>query len=240
MKSSSESKISASKAQPPGFIKAKIFILDDHPVFRQGLVEMIKEEPDMRVCGQAKTAAEALKAIPRLKPDLALVDISLPDKSGLEVLKEVRAANRKIKLLVVSMHDEALYASRVLQHGGDGYIMKREDPSEIIEAIRDVLNGHLYLSEEVMASMGQEKRKAPSRSKKEESALDRLTDAELEVLELLGQGLSNEEIAKQLHLDLKKVTAQCGAIKKKLKLKTDNALVHYAVCWVETGVTQPG
>ena len=218
--------------------RTKIFILDDHPVFRQGLVQMIKDQPDMVVCGQAKTGSDAVKAIARLKPDLALVDISLPDKSGLDVIREVRASRSKTKLLVVSMHDEALYASRVLRLGGDGYIMKREDPAEIIEAIRDVLNGHLYLSEDVMAKLGQGKTRTPRPSKKKASPLDLLTDGELEILELLGQGHSNEEIARRLGLVAEKVSGACTAVKKKLKLKTDNALVRYAVCWVEDGSTE--
>jgi len=129
-----------------------IYIVEDHPVFREGLAQLVNAEQDLTVCGQAGDAAQALRAIARLKPDLVLVDITLPGKSGLELIKELRPQNHQLKLLVVSMHDEALYANRVLRAGGDGYIMKQEDPEEIIHAIRDVLGGHTYVSEQVMAS----------------------------------------------------------------------------------------
>jgi len=167
-----------------------------------------------------------------LKPYLVLVDISLPGKSGLELIKDLRAADSKVKILVVSMHDEALYANRVLRLGGDGYIMKEEDPSEIVNAIRDVLNDHIYVSEEVLANSGKAVRPAP---RPEERLLDRLCDVELEVLELLGQGKSNEEIAGVMGCGIPKVTSSCAAMRKKLGLTSDNALVRYAVTWIETG-----
>ena len=170
----------------------QIFIVEDHPVFRQGLVHLINGEKDFQVCGQSDNAEEALSEILRLKPSLVLVDISLPGKSGLELIKEIRAATRAVKLLVVSMHDEALYADRVLRAGGDGYIMKQEDPSEIVSAIRDILNGRLYVSEEVMAHMS---KTAPKRAAKEKARLiDQLSDEELEILELLGRGKTRQEI----------------------------------------------
>jgi DNA-binding NarL/FixJ family response regulator len=129
----------------------KIFIVEDHPVFREVLRQLVNREADLTVCGEADDCDQALKAIPRLNPDLVLVDLALPGKTGLELIKELRAVNRQIKLLVVSMHDEALYADRVLRAGGDGYIMKQEDPAEIVHAVRDVLAGHIYVSEEVLA-----------------------------------------------------------------------------------------
>src|SRR5882724_3490770 len=136
----------------PAKPRKKVFIVEDHKVFREGLVQILKGEPDLVVCGQAGSAAQAMRAIPGLDPELILVDITLPGKTGLELIKEVRAVNRKVKMLVVSNHDEALYADRVLRAGGDGYIMKQEDPEEIINAIRDVLEGRIYVSEEVMAA----------------------------------------------------------------------------------------
>jgi DNA-binding NarL/FixJ family response regulator len=181
------------------------------------------------VCGEAGDAKTALKNIRRLKPDLAVVDLGLPGKSGLELIKEIRTLKLPIKLLVVSMFDEALYAQRVLRAGGDGYIMKQEDPQEIISAIRDVLAGHIYVSEDVFVKTTL---KQSSREEKA-GALDLLTDSELEVLELLGQGKSVEEIASQLQLSTAEVGAQNASIRRKLKLKTDNALVRYAVCWTE-------
>src|ERR1043166_5796623 len=130
----------------------KILIVEDHPVFREGLRQLVNREPDLTVCGESDNAAQALKEIPVLQPDLVLVDLTLPGMSGLQLIKEIRALGNKIKLLVVSMHDQALYADRVLRAGGDGYIMKQEDPEDIIHAIRDVLAGHIYVSDEVFAA----------------------------------------------------------------------------------------
>jgi DNA-binding NarL/FixJ family response regulator len=187
----------------------------------------------LTVCGKAGNAEQALTAIATLQPDLVLVDISLPGKSGMEIIKEIRAVNRKVKLLVVSMHDEALYADRVLRAGGDGYIMKQEDPEEIIHAIRDVLGGHIYLSEQVLAgqSGGTQKQKTKARIR----PLDELTDSELEILQLLGQGRNNSEIARQLHLPATKISIHIAQIKRVLNLKTTHELIRYAVSWVETG-----
>ena len=211
------------------------FIVDDHPIFREGLAQVISEEKDLKICGSVGTAAEALEGIKRLKPDLVLVDISLPDKSGLELIKAVRARNKNVKLLVVSMHEEALYANRVLEMGGDGYIMKQEDPAEIVQAMRDVLDGHIYLSEEVLAE-GPKTR--PQRTPTQPARrLGELTDEELEILELLGLSRSEEEIAEQLRLNVDVVEAALENISRKLHLKSHNALVRYAVCWVETGAS---
>jgi DNA-binding NarL/FixJ family response regulator len=211
----------------------KIFIVEDHPVFREGLTQALNTEPDLKVCGTAGDVPRALRAIARLKPDLVLVDIGLPGKSGLELIKRIRLVDRKIKLLVVSMHDEALYADRVLRAGGDGYIMKQEDPEEILHAIRDVLAGHIYVSEEVVTntSNGFE----PKSPKAKDRPLAHLTDSELELLELFGRGKSNEEIAGELGSTVLAVNARSAQLKKKLKLESDNALVRYAVCWVERG-----
>ena len=211
----------------------RIFIVEDHPVFREGLVQLVNGETDLEVCGATDNAKQAFRDIGRLNPELALVDISLPGKNGLELIKELRAANRKAKLLVVSMHDEAIYADRVLRAGGDGYIMKEEDPQEIIHAIRDVLAGHIYVSEEVLAGStnGTSKRSrepAPSR-------LDKLTDSELEILELLGGGSSDQEIAGKLGLTPGIVNSRCREMQKKLNLKHGNELIRFAVCWIESG-----
>jgi DNA-binding NarL/FixJ family response regulator len=217
----------SSPATPP----KKVFIVEDHKVFREGLVQILKGEPDLVVCGQAGSAAQAMRAIPGLDPALILVDITLPGKTGLDLIKEVRAVNRKVKMLVVSNHDEALYADRVLRAGGDGYIMKQEDPEEIINAIRDVLEGRSYVSEEVMAAA--QKPQPNGGIKTKGRSLDLLTDVELEILELLGRGKSDEEIARQLGLASSAVVTHTKRIKSKLKMKTTNALVRYAVCWIE-------
>jgi DNA-binding NarL/FixJ family response regulator len=213
----------------------KVFIVEDHPVFREGLVQIINSEGDMIVCGEAEDAEQALEAITRLKPDLVLVDITLPGKSGLELIKDLRARNGGVKLLVLSMHDEALYADRVLRAGGDGYIMKQEDPEEVVRAIRDVLAGHIYVSDEIMA--GEAKGAQARASKPKSRPLGQLTDMELEVLELLGEGKTNLEIARQLRFRAASVSARCMQIRRKLNLKSTNALIRYAVCWVEGGKT---
>jgi DNA-binding NarL/FixJ family response regulator len=213
--------------------QTRIFIVEDHPVFREGLRQMINRERDMNVCGEAGNYDDSIKAINRLKPDVALVDITLPDKSGLELIKTLRATNSRIKLLIVSMHDQALYANRVLRAGGDGYIMKQEDPGEVVHAIRDVLAGRIYVSEHVMSSGA----KTPGKSTETANGreIDRLTDSELEILEALGRGKSNNEIARQLHIAKPAVETQYKRMARKLKIKGTNALIRYAVCWVERG-----
>jgi DNA-binding NarL/FixJ family response regulator len=212
-----------------GSPRHQIFLVEDHPIFRDGLAKLLNAESDLTVCGEAGDAKTGLKGIRQHKPELAVVDLGLPGKSGLELIKEIRAAKLPVKILVVSMFDEALYAQRVLRAGGDGYIMKQEDPQEIIAAIRDVLEGHIYVSEDVFA------RTTLKRSADEEraGALDLLTDTELEMLELLGEGKSAKEIASQLQLSAAEVGAQSASIRRKLKLDSENALVRYAVCWIE-------
>jgi DNA-binding NarL/FixJ family response regulator len=212
--------------------RKKIYLVEDHPTFRQGLIQILGGERHLTVCGAAGTADQAFPAIVRTKPDLVLVDISLPGRSGLELIKEIRAVDRTVKLLVISMHDEALYAARVLRAGGDGYIMKQEDPDEIVQAIRDVLDGHIYVSEEVMDSTRGGGRSR--RSDENTRPLDRLTDSELEILELLGHGKSSSEIARKLHLSERAVTASRSQLRGKLSLKNAQALLRYAVCWVES------
>jgi DNA-binding NarL/FixJ family response regulator len=222
-------KTSKSKIPQP----SKIFTVEDHPTFREGLAQIVNGEKDLTVCGHAGTATEALQKITRLKPDLVLVDITLPGKSGFEMIKELRATNDTVKILVLSMHDEALYATRVLRAGGNGYIMKQEDPEDIIDAIRDVLAGHIYVSERVLDRLPGSGRGQLSQG--QAGPFDQLTDAEVEILELLGRGESEEKIARQLHLSPATVVRQCAQMRKKLRLKGANALVRYAVCWIENG-----
>lgn len=208
----------------------KVFIVEDHPVFRQGLIQMLAAEEGLKVAGYAADATAARREITKLQPDLVLVDIGLPGKSGLELIKDIRSTDQKVKLLVVSMHDEALYADRVLRAGGDGYVMKQQDPEEILHAIRDVLAGHIYVSDEVMAQV----KKGPERrSTAPNTRLAALTDDDLVILELLGKGKSEPEMARQLDVGVAAIAARCTRMQKKLKLKTANALVRFAVCWVE-------
>ena len=208
--------------------KRRIFLVEDHPVFREGLSKLLGSEDDLTVCGEAGNAQQALKAIVKLEPELVVVDIGLPGRSGLELIKEIRAMKFPAKLLAVSMFEEAVYAQRVLRAGGDGYVMKQEDPEVIVLAIRDVLAGHIYVSEEVF---GSEATKHPSA--KRSSKLDSLTDSELEVLEGLGHGKTALEISLQTTLSTEEVNVCSDSICRKLRLKSTNALIHYAVCWVE-------
>jgi DNA-binding NarL/FixJ family response regulator len=209
--------------------KRRIFLVEDHPVFRDGLSKLLDAENDLIVCGEAGDAKQALKAIVKLKPALVVVDIGLPGKSGLELIKEIRALKLPAKLLAVSMFEEAVYAQRVLRAGGDGYVMKQEDPEVIVLAIRDVLAGHIYVSDEVFVQNTPGK----SASAKKTSRLDSLTDSELEVLEALGRGKSVSEISLQTSLSTNDVNTCSESICRKLRLKCTNALIHYAVCWVE-------
>jgi DNA-binding NarL/FixJ family response regulator len=218
----------AKASQPASGLRQRIVLVEDHPVFRDGLAKLINSETDLTVIGEAGDAKQGFKVISKLKPDLAVVDLGLPGKSGLELIKEIRAAKLPVKILVVSMFDEALYAQRVLRAGGDGYIMKQEDPAEIITAIRDVLAGHIYVTEDVF-----EAETTPEKVDAENSELDLLTDSELEVLELLGRGKSPREISDSLGLTSAEVNKQSTSIRGKLKLTSLHALIRYAVCWVE-------
>jgi DNA-binding NarL/FixJ family response regulator len=223
-----------SKRPNPAGGKHRVFIVEDHPIFREGLVRLLEAESDLDVCGEADDYESGLAGIKKLQPDLVLVDLELPDKSGLDLIKKIRALKLEVKLLVVSMYDEALYANRVLKAGGDGYIMKEESPNELVHAIHDVLDGRIYVSDEVLSRNSKEPAKPDARS--EHRPLQDLTDLELRVLELLGQGMSNMEIAEQLRLKVDDIPGHYSQLRQKLKQKTDNALIRYAVCWVEKGV----
>jgi DNA-binding NarL/FixJ family response regulator len=213
----------------------KIFLVEDHPTFREGLAQILEKERDLSICGWADTAAKALTGITRLKPDLALVDITLPGRSGLELIKEIRKTGLDVKLLVLSMHDQALYANRVLLAGGDGYIMKQEDPSEIVHAIRDVLSGHIYVSEDIFASSSKAAKTGATTAARR--AFDQLGDLDLEILALMGRGKSPSEIARHLHIAVRQINSHFDDIRRKLNLRSPTALIRYAVCWVETGAT---
>jgi len=205
----------------------RIMLVDDHPVMRQGLVQLINQEPDLSICGQYEDAATAFAAIPTLNPDLAIIDLSLKGSSGLELVKSSRASFPKLRLLVLSMHDETLYAERVLRAGAAGYIMKEEATENVLAAIRQVLGGGVYLSEKMSAKLMHQWVGTSPRSGG--SALERLSDRELEVFGLIGQGKATREIAQHLRLSIKTVESHRAHIKEKLNLKDANELVHTAV-----------
>lgn len=207
--------------------------MEDHPVYAEGLVEILKSEPGLAVCGQSGSAEEALRDIPGLKPDLVLVDITLPGMSGLDLIKRLRPEYPEIKLLVISMREEQLYAARVLRAGGDGYVMKQQDPEEILDAIHDVLAGRIYVSDDVM--VGESKVPREGRPPPRSRPIDRLSDMELEILGLLGAGKSNAEIASHLDLNARRLTRHYAEMRKKLCLNNSNALIRFAVCWTGSG-----
>jgi DNA-binding NarL/FixJ family response regulator len=195
------------------------------------LAQLINHEAGLEVCGEAGTGREALALIPKLKPNLVLADISLPDTNGLELVKNLQASFPKVAVLVISMHDESMYAERVLRAGGRGYIMKQEGGRKLLEAIQRVLSGEVYVSEKMSASLLGALSGLAGEGKTE---IARLSDREFEVLQLLGQGKGTREIAAQLGLSIKTVETHRMRVKSKLKVKTATELVRFAVRWVET------
>ena len=209
----------------------KILIVDDHPLMRKGLAMTLEAETDLHVCAQVADAEEALSALEKYEPDLAIVDISLPGISGLELIKHIQALRPELRTLVVSRHDETLYAERAIRAGARGYVMKLEASNMIVKAVRRVLAGGIYVSEEINERLllGL----AAGRQELAQSPLEILSDRELEVFELTGRGLGTREIAERLHLSVKTVESYRARIKDKLNLKTAAELMQHAVQWVE-------
>lgn len=212
--------------------KNKILIVDDHPIVRRGLAELINQEEDLIVCGQADDAYDAMEAIKALKPDMVIVDISLKEKSGLEVIKDIKAQYPALTVLTLSMHDESLYAERALRAGARGYIMKLEATEKVITAIRKVLSGQVYVSNGVAARMVG--KFVGGRPDVGASDIDRLSDRELEVFCLIGQGHGTREIAERLHLSVKTIETYRAHIKEKLNLASAAELLQYAIRWASS------
>ncbi len=208
----------------------RLLIVDDHPMMRQGLTQLIDNEPDLRVGAEADSAAAALELVIRQKFDLVVLDVSLPDKNGLEVIKDLRAQKPDLAVLVVSMHDEALYAERVLRAGARGYLMKQEGGKKILAAIRQVLAGQISVSEKMSAQILEI---FSGRRTGSASPVERLSDREFEVFQLVGQGRGTREIAAHLHLSVKTVEVHRANIKTKLQLRSAVELVRFAVRWAE-------
>jgi DNA-binding NarL/FixJ family response regulator len=213
----------------------RILIVDDHPVFREGLVGLVKREPGLTICAEADNAQQALSAIEKLNPELVLADIGLPGRSGLELIKDIQAVCPETAVLVISMHDETLYAERVLRAGGRGYIMKQEGPDKILEAIRRVMTGQIAVSAKMSVRLLDA---LSGRGGKNRSPISRLTDREFEIFQLIGQGQDSHAIATQLNLSVKTVDAHRGHLKEKLALKSGTELVCYAARWMETQVAR--
>jgi DNA-binding NarL/FixJ family response regulator len=232
--SKKQKKASAARPLPA---RKQLMLVDDHPMMRAGLVQLIDKQLDLQVCAEAGNAAEAIARLATLKPDLILTDITMPGRGGVEFIKDVVAAHADVAILVVSMHEEELYAERVLRAGARGYIMKEAGGENLLTAIRQVLSGRVYVSTEMSARILEGfSAKKPRGST---SPIDRLSDREFEIFQMIGQGKGTREIAGLLHLSPKTVEVHRGHIKEKLQLKDATSLVHHAIRWVdrESGIT---
>jgi DNA-binding NarL/FixJ family response regulator len=215
----------ATKAQKQQ--RFKVLVVDDHPIVRERLAELINQEPDLVVCGDAEDSNQAIKAVRELQPDLAIVDITLKDTYGIELIKHLREIMPKLPVLVLSMHEESLYAERALRAGARGYLNKQQATKQVIPAIRRVLAGEVYVSEAMAANILQ--KVAGGKSVEGSSPTDVLTDRELEVFQLLGQGQTVKQIAENLFLSVKTVEAHREHIKQKMHFKTSAELLRYAI-----------
>jgi DNA-binding NarL/FixJ family response regulator len=211
----------------PALQKKKVFVIDDHPILRQGMARLINDQPDLMVCGEADSPVEAMKALGAANPDVAIVDLTLRGGDGLELCKQIRDRFPVLSMLVVSMHEESLYAERALKAGARGYVMKQEPQETVITALRTVAKGDVYLSEKMSAKLLRSF--SGSKSDSELAPLERLTDRELEIFRLIGDGQSVRAIAEKLFLSTKTVEAHKEHIKQKLNLKSSNELLQYAI-----------
>ncbi len=212
--------------------RRRVFVVDDHAFAREWLTNFIDQQVDLWVCGQGATINESLAEITRLQPEVVVVDLSLRNESGLDLIKRLQTLTPVPRVLVLSMHDEAFYAERALRAGALGYVMKRETTGKVIEGIRRVLLGQFYVSEPLSNLIAQ--KYLGRKMAHGESTLEQLGDRELEVFRLIGQGHENRRIAQELHISLKTVQAHCEHIKEKLGIETATALIREAVRWVES------
>jgi DNA-binding NarL/FixJ family response regulator len=209
--------------------KSRVFVVDDHPIVRQGLALLINREADLIVCGEAEDAHTAVQAVATAKPDILVVDISLNGPDGLDLLKDVRTRYPGLPVLVLSMHDESIYAERALRAGAQGYIMKQEATEKVLVALRRILSGEIYVSERIANRMLQRYIGSPSSARP--STIADLTDRELEVFRLIGEGHSTRQIAEELHISVKTVESYQAHIKEKLSLRSGRELVQHAIQW---------
>jgi DNA-binding NarL/FixJ family response regulator len=211
--------------------RRRILVVDDHPLTRHGIAQLIGQQPDLVVCGEAGNAEHALDCVRSLRPDLVLVDVTLPGKPGLELIKDLTATHPEVLVLVVSMHDESLYAERALRAGARGYLMKSAGGEELMKAIRRVFDGQVYVSQELSAKILDN---LSGSSRRPAGVLSVLSDREFEVFQLVGEGLTTHEIGSRLHISGKTVETHRLHIREKLKLKTPPELTKYAVRWAGT------
>jgi DNA-binding NarL/FixJ family response regulator len=222
--------VAGPKANKP---KRRVYLVDDHPLVREWLMNLINQQPDLEVCGEAENATDALVGIDRTRPSLAVIDISLNAASGLELIKDLCIQYPLVAALVLSMHEEELYAERAMRAGARGYVRKREISKNILVAIRRVLEGGIYVSEKLSNAMALKFLRGHESVGVAQSRVDQLSDRELEVFELLGKGRSTSQIAEQLHISLKTVQAYCVRAKEKLGLTTAAELLREAILWEE-------
>ncbi|HEY9508276.1 MAG TPA: response regulator transcription factor [Verrucomicrobiae bacterium] len=234
MSQSAASQNSAATKKTPE--KNRIFIVDDHAMFREGLRQLIEREPDFAVCGDVATAAEALSAIADVPPDLVIVDISLSGTSGIDLIKAIREQHEDLPVLVVSMHEETLYAQRALRAGAMGYVMKQEPGKTVKAAIRKVLGGNLHLSEAMSATMLARNMRG-DQILRPASPIEALSDRELEVFRMLGQGKGVRLIAEELQLTIPTVNSFRNRIKEKLSLKSSTEVMLHAIQWLRESST---
>jgi len=214
-------------------VKTRIFIVDDHPLLRRGLAELINHETDMVFCGEAEDSPSAMKLITQIKPDLVIVDISLKGYNGIELIKNIKAFDHSIQILVLSMHDESVYAMRVLKAGAKAYVMKQEVVDKVMEAIRRIRMGKVFVSERVASRMLDQV--VVGGDPATDSPIDLLSDRELEIVSMIGSGQPTREIAAKLHISIKTVESHRARIKEKLNLENAIQLVQFCVRWVEEG-----
>jgi DNA-binding NarL/FixJ family response regulator len=210
--------------------KRTILLVDDHPIVLEGLKQLIDQQPDLRVCGELSDGRAAVATVERLRPDLAVVDLSLKAVNGLDVIKALKAERSELPVLALSMHDEMLYAERALRAGASGYVMKQEATKNLLGAVRRILDGGIYLSDNMTAKLLQ--RVANTKSTGSASVLEQLSDRELEVFRLIGEGASTRRIAEMLKLSIKTIESHRENIKRKLNLEDAAELVQCAVTWV--------
>jgi DNA-binding NarL/FixJ family response regulator len=209
-------------------VKKKILVVDDHPLVREWLGNLIQQQPDLIVCSETESAPSALSTVATAKPDLVIVDINLKNSSGIELIKSLKESHPKIPVLVLSMHDESLYAERVFRAGARGYVNKRETAQKVVEAIRRVLDGKLYVSEKTAEILAGKTARGQTVNR---SAIELLSDRELQVFDKLGQGIGTKQIAVDFHVSIKTVQEYCARIKEKLNLSSATELLREAVRW---------
>ncbi|MFA5554285.1 MAG: response regulator transcription factor [Phycisphaerae bacterium] len=225
--------VQKSKPQNDKSSKTTVLIVDDHPIVRQGLSELVNNEEDFNVCGQAEDAHQAMALIKSLKPQMIIVDISLKETSGIDLIKDIKTNYPQIMILALSMHDETLYAERALRAGAQGYVMKTEAIEKVIDALRKIRGGRIFVSENMAGKLMH--KLVGGGPEAFGSAIDNLSDRELEVFSLIGEGFGTRQIAERLHLSIKTIETYRAHIKDKLNLADASELLQYAIRWVNSG-----